>query len=97
MAEHEEVADDAADQIKNAVWQWTGWTIMILLTFLAGVAIAWLFWGDAPKLKAQLADQYNQLLAARKEREEISYKLTRANTDLGKCQEKLASVPQTTP
>jgi hypothetical protein len=62
------------DRIKEAIWQWSGWTIMILLTFLAGVAVAWLIWGDAPRLRQQVADLTKSVSAARVEREDAQVK-----------------------
>ena len=37
----------AEAQIKEAVWTYGGWFVLLSLTFGAGAALAYIFWGDA--------------------------------------------------
>ncbi len=73
------------ESIKEALWQYSGWTILLVLTFLAGVAVAWLMWGDAPAVRKQVEDLTKSVAAARVEREDAQVKqgqLQRANEKL---------------
>ncbi len=74
------------ESVKEALWQYTGWTILLVLTFLAGVAVAWLMWGDAPGLRKQVEDLTKSVAAARVEREDAQVKLGRAERATEKLQ-----------
>ncbi len=52
----------AEAQIKEAVWTYGGWFVLLSLTFGAGAALAYIFWGDAPRLRAENAE-LNQKVA----------------------------------
>ncbi len=92
------MADTASveSDIKNAIWQWTGWTVMVLLTFLAGVAIAYLLWGDAPSLRRQVIDLTQKVAAARTEREDMQATANRFQRESEKLQQQLDALKQAT-
>ena len=58
-------------QIKEAVWQYTGWGVLLLATFLAGVSAGYLFWGDAPQLRTQVTELTQKVSGVRTERENL--------------------------
>ena len=67
---------NAETQIKEAVWTYGGWFVLLTLTFGAGAALAYIFWGDAPRLRAENADLNKKVAAARAERENVQTQLT---------------------
>jgi uncharacterized protein YpmS len=84
--------DSPESQIKEAIWKWSGWTIMVLLTFLAGVAVAYLTWGDAPSLRGQVKDLTQKVAGARTEREDMQAVVNRVQRENEKLQEQIAEL-----
>lgn len=80
----------AEAQIKEAVWTYGGWTVLLVLTLAAGMALGYIFWGDAPRLRAEVTD-LNQKLAARAERENVQTQLTMVQQQVDRCERKLAA------
>jgi len=76
-------------QIKEAAWQWIGWTVYSVLTFLAGVAVAYLMWGDAGSLRQQVKDLTQKVSAARTDRENMQAVVNRTQVENEKLQKKL--------
>jgi len=91
MDDHE--AHDPDTQIKDAIWTYGGWFVLLTLTLGAGIALGYSFWGDAVLLRASNNEMHQQLLAARSDRENFSLKLVNAQEELGRCQRKLAAAP----
>lgn len=81
----------AEAQIKEAVWTYGGWFVLLSLTLGAGIALGYIFWGDASRLRAENADLNAKVSAARAERENISHQLTMAQEEIGRCQRKLTA------
>jgi hypothetical protein len=81
----------AETQIKEAVWTYGGWTVLLTLTLGAGLALGYIFWGDAPRLRAEVADLNKKVSAARAERENVQTQLTMTQEEVGRCQRKLAA------
>lgn len=83
----------AEDQIKETIWTYGGWFVLLSLTFGAGVALAYIFWGDAPRLRAENADLTKKVSAARAERENVQTQLTMVQQQVERCERKLAAAP----
>ena len=83
----------AEAQIKETVWTYGGWFVLLALTFGAGAALAYIFWGDAPRLRAENADLNKKVSAARAERENVQTQLTMVQQQVERCERKLATAP----
>jgi hypothetical protein len=85
------MAEDKAveSQIKEAAWQWIGWGLFTVLTFLAGVAVAYLMWGDATSLRQQTKDLTQKVAAARTEREDMQAVVNRVQRENERCTQQL--------
>jgi len=81
----------AEAQIKEAVWTYGGWTVLLVLTLGAGMALGYIFWGDAPRLRAEVTDLNQKITAARAERENVQTQLTMTQEEVGRCQRKLTA------
>jgi uncharacterized protein YlxW (UPF0749 family) len=81
----------AETQIKEAVWTYGGWFVLLSLTLGAGVMLAYIFWGDAPRLRAENADLNKKVSAARADRENVQTQLTMTQEEVARCQRKLAA------
>jgi hypothetical protein len=86
----------AEAQIKEAVWTYGGWTVLLTLTLGAGMAIGYIFWGDAPRLRAENADLNKKVSAARADRENVQTQLTMVEQQVERCERKLAGAPSPT-
>lgn len=64
-------------QIKEYVWQYTGWGALLLSVFLAGVAAGYLWWGDAAALRVQVEDLGQKIHGVRAEKENIQVQVNR--------------------
>lgn len=64
-------------ELKEAIWKYTGQTVLLLAVFLAGTAAGWLIWGDALKVRAELADCKANVHSVRAERENANYEISR--------------------
>jgi hypothetical protein len=81
----------AEAQIKETVWTYGGWFVLLSLTFGAGAALAYIFWGDAPRLRAENADLNKKVSAARAERENVQTQLTMVQQQVERCERKVAA------
>lgn len=90
-------AKSAEAQIKDAAWTYGGWFVLLTLTLLAGLALGYLFWGDAISLRAAVADLTQKVSAARAERENVQTQLTMTGEELRRCQTKLSASPPANP
>ena len=86
----------AEAQIKDAVWTYGGWAVLLTLTLGAGLALGSIFWGDAPGLRAQVVDLDQKVAAARAERENVKTQLTMVQQQVDRCERKLAGIPAPT-
>jgi hypothetical protein len=78
MAKDDTAAPDAvAEELKAAIWQYTGWAVLLTSVFACGWALGYLMWGDAPNLRAQVQEQSQQIQAVRSERENLNYEISR--------------------
>jgi cell division protein FtsL len=84
----------AEQQIKDAVWQYTGWAVLLVLVFLSGVAGGYLLWGDAPALRSEVEALNGKVSGVRTEKENMQHqvnRLSRENEQLAAENRKLKS------
>ena len=78
-------------QIKEAIWTYGGWAVLLGLTLGAGMALGYIFWGDAIQLRATNTELNQKIQNATGERENAAHQLVAAQEELGRCQRKLAA------
>ena len=81
----------AESQIKDAVWTYGGWFVLLTLTLGAGIALGYIFWGDAAHLRTENTELNQKLGVARSDRENEHHQLVAAQEEVGRCQRKLAA------
>jgi len=89
MAEHG--AGHEAEEVREVVWTYTGWAVILLVCVGAGVFIGYELWGQASTLQAQLTEQTETVNRLKNERETIKSQLALATRDKEACQRTLAS------
>lgn len=87
----------AEAQIKEAVWTYGGWTVLLLLTLAAGMALGYLVWGDAIILRKENAELKHKVTAATDQRDNALTQRTMAQEELGRCQKKLEAATGAAP
>jgi predicted negative regulator of RcsB-dependent stress response len=87
MAEHG--AGHEAEEIKETIWKYMQWTVVLLVCIGAGVFIGWTVWGDAAVLRRDLNAATEQVNALKNDRENVSSKLALMTREYETCQEKL--------
>ena len=90
----------AEAQIKAAIWQYSGWTVLLGTVFAGGIALGYILWGDAASLRAQVKDLEQRIHGVRAERENLNYeisRLTRANERLTRDLEQAKAAPTPAP
>lgn len=85
----------AESQIKDAAWTYGGWFVLLALTLGAGIALGYIFWGDALILRKENAELEQKILVATGEKENALHQKTMAEEQLTRCQRKLN--PETAP
>jgi hypothetical protein len=85
----------AEAQIKEAAWTYGGWFVLLSLTLGAGIALGYIFWGDALLLRKENVELKQKILNATSEKENALTQRTMAQEALVRCQRKLdpASAP----
>ena len=89
MAEHG--AGHEAEEVKEVVWTYAGWVVIILICIGAGLFIGYELWGQATSLQAQLTEQIETVNRLKNERETIKSQLALATRDKEACQRTLAT------
>jgi predicted negative regulator of RcsB-dependent stress response len=89
MAEHG--AGHEAEEVKEVVWTYAGWAVIIFICIGAGVFIGYEMWGQATTLQAQLTEQIETVNRLKNERETIKSQLALASRDKDACQRLLAN------
>jgi hypothetical protein len=82
-------------QIKEAIWTYGGWTVLLALTLAAGMALGYLVWGDAILLRKENAELKLKVTAMTDERDNARTQRTMAQEELGRCQKKLDAATAT--
>ena len=84
-------AGHEAEEVKDVVWTYAGWVVIILVCIGAGVFLGYTMWGNAATLKRDL-DQTTEMVGTLKnERETLKSQLALAMRDKEECQKKLAA------
>jgi hypothetical protein len=76
-------------QIKEAIWTYGGWTVLLGLTLAAGMTLGYLTWGDAIELRKENAELKQKVTAATDLKDNALTQRTMAQEELGRCQKKL--------
>jgi hypothetical protein len=82
-------------QIKEAIWTYGGWTVLLGLTLAAGMMLGYLVWGDAILLRKENAELKLKVTAMTDERDNARTQRTMAQEELGRCQKKLDAATAT--
>ncbi len=88
MVEHG--AGHEAEEVKEVVWTYTGWAVILLVCIGAGVFIGYEMWGQATSLQQQLTEQIETVNRLKNERETIKSQLALTTRDKEACQRALA-------
>lgn len=84
-------AGHEAEEVKDVVWTYAGWVVIILICIGAGVFLGYTMWGDASALKNDL-NQANEMVGTLKnERETLKSQLALATRDKDACQKQLSA------
>lgn len=81
--------DSPEAQIKNTIWTYGGWTVLLALTLGAGMMLGYLTWGDALLLRKENAELKLKVTAATDMKDNALTQRTMAQEELGRCQKKL--------
>lgn len=84
-------AGHEAEEIKETVWVYTQYAVVLAIVFGAGTFLGWSLWGDASTLKVDLDKTVEQVNALKNERETLKSQLALATRDKEACQKQLAA------
>ncbi len=80
-----------AEEVKEVVWTYTGWAVILLVCIGAGVFIGYSLWGDALALRTELNKQTEMVGTLKNERETLKSQLALVTRDKEACQRQLAT------
>jgi hypothetical protein len=83
-------AGHEAEEVKDVVWTYAGWVVIILVCIGAGVFLGYTMWGDAGTLKRDLNESVEMVGTLKNERETLKSQLALATRDKEACQKQLA-------
>src|SRR5262249_31280146 len=81
-----------AEEVREVVWTYAGWAVVLLICIGAGVFIGYELWGNATSLQAELNDTKETVNRLKNERETIKSQLALATRDKEECQKTLSNV-----
>lgn len=84
-------AGHEAEEVKDVVWTYAGWTVIILICIGAGVFIGYTLWGNASSLQRDLSAVTEQVNTLKNERETLKSQLALSTRDKEACQKQLAA------
>ena len=84
-------AGHEAEEVKDVVWTYAGWVVIILICIGAGVFLGYTMWGDASTVKAELAQTTEMVNTLKNERETLKTQLAVNQRDKDACQKQLAA------
>jgi len=87
MAQHG--AGHEAEEVKEVIWQYTGWAAILLVCIGTGVFIGYSLWGDAVALRADLDKQTEMVGTLKNERETLKSQLALTTRDKDDCLKRL--------
>ena len=79
-----------AEEVKEVVWTYTGWAVILLVCIGAGVFIGYSLWGEAATLRRDLDKQTEMVGTLKNERETLKSQLALVTRDKEACQRQLA-------
>lgn len=83
--------------VKEAIWTYTGWAVIILACIGAGVFIGYEAWGDAPHLRKRVDQLEKQVLELKNNRESLQTQVAMATRDRDECHKALQAAGQKVP
>ena len=85
-----DTTDHAAQQVKEAIWTYGGWFVLLSLTLGAGITLGYIFWGDAIQLRVTNTELRQKIANATSEAENSHHKMVAAQEEEMRCKRKLA-------
>jgi hypothetical protein len=80
------------EQVKEAIWTYTGWVVIVLACIGAGVFIGFTMWGDSPRLRQEVARLDKRVGDLKNEREALQTQMAMTTRDRDQCQQSLAQM-----
>jgi len=87
-------AGHEAEEVKDVVWTYAGWVVIILICIGAGVFLGYTMWGNAAALKKDLDASVEQVNTLKNERETLKSQLALATRDKDACNKQLSAMQQ---
>ncbi len=84
-------AGHEAEEVKETIWVYTQYAVVLAICFGAGTFLGWTLWGDASTLKVDLDKTVEQVNTLKNERETLKSQLALATRDKDACQKQLAA------
>jgi hypothetical protein len=84
-------AGHEAEEIKETVWVYTQYAVVLAIVFGAGVFLGYTLWGDAAVLRRDLDASVEQVNTLKNERETLKSQLALSTRDKDACQKQLAA------
>ena len=78
-----------AEEVKEVMWTYTGWAVILLVCVGAGIFIGYTLWGDATVLRRDLDKQTEMVGTLKNERETLKSQLALVTRDKEACQRQL--------
>ena len=88
MTEHG--AGHEAEEVKEVVWTYAGWVVILLVCVGAGVFIGWTLWGNASALQRDLNARTEDVNTLKNERETLKSQLALITRDKQECDKKMS-------
>ena len=85
------------EQIKEAIWTYTGWVVVVLVCIGAGVFIGFTLWGDAPDLRSEVTRLEKRVGDLKNEREGLQTQIAMTTRDRDDCQQRLSEAAAAAP
>jgi predicted negative regulator of RcsB-dependent stress response len=79
-------AGHEAEEVKDVVWTYAGWVVIILICIGAGIFLGYTMWGNAGSLQHDLTAATEQVNTLKNERETIKSQLALCTRDKDVCQ-----------
>lgn len=82
------------EQVKEALWRYTGWAVIILACIGAGTFIGFTAWGDAPELRKEVERLGNEINELKNERESLQTQVAMASRDRDGCEARVQQLQE---
>lgn len=84
-------AGHEAEEVKETIWVYTQYAVVLAIVFGAGTFLGYSLWGDAATLKTDLDKSVEQVNTLKNERETLKSQLALATRDKDACQKQLSA------